>query len=78
MPLRVTLSVRRKGDMRFVHNQYPKVGVAQIHKEEVSRWGMSDEGEDDEETSEVGIMDDAYFDEDNPALYSSPHRIMRY
>lgn len=65
--------------MRFGDKKYPNLGAAQIHPDDASQWVMEDEGDEDEESSEAGPMDDTYFDDVNQGNnHSYPYRMIRY
>ena len=62
--------------MRLGHSKYPKVGIAPAHKEDIAKWRLEDEDEFDDDESELGPSENMYY-EDDPNVYSYPHRVLR-
>ena len=68
--------------MHLGHGKYPlkRIHLTNDTKEESSKWQLQDEDEDEEEEDEIETdhLEDYYDQEDDPQIYSYPHRLLRY
>jgi hypothetical protein len=66
--------------MHLGHGRSPRnrVHVGYEHEEEDRKWHHQSAGDDDDqEDSEVDLVEQFYDQQDDPQLYSYPHRLVR-